>query len=488
MASTRTAPSPLWQHQEEAVTVALERMRSVNGALLAMGMGTGKTRVAIACCQRSGAKRILVVCPKSVISVWEEQLGMFWEGDLPAVFSRSSASIAKDLKTLASTLEATPQDVPLVAIVNYDVFSRATEMRSLLMNRYWDVVIADESHKLRNPKTKTTENLHKLRKHAGLCLTGTPYVNSHLDIWGQSSFCAPGVFWQPGYWQFLEHYTEFLPQGSRRKGDFVVKRHRNGDFLRGVPAQMGDFYDRVGQFAHMVKTSDVITSLPEAVDLKAYAVLPKKCRDAYEQMRDHMSVDLEAGRLTSANKDVAVTRLQQIVNGMVEADTSDGGKTLVDLGGKRETLAEVLDSIPADEPVVVFGRFHSDLAAVRDIAAANGHAVSEMSGRKNQLAEWRQGASRILAVQSDTGSEGIDLTRARYAIWYSLSWNPVSYKQARARFVRPGQASEYVRFIHILAQDTIDEDVYRRVVQKGEAADFHIAISKSKQDRKEPAK
>jgi len=108
--------------------------------------------------------------------------------------------------------------------------------------------------------------------------------------------------------------------------------------------------------------------------------------------------------------------------------------------------------------VVVFCRFHRDLDAVNRIADEAGRRSLELSGRMDELKRWQAGEVPVLAVQIDSGGLGIDLTRARYAIYYSLGFSLGSYEQSLARVHRPGQTRP-VEYIHLLAEGTVDEKV-----------------------------
>ena len=66
----QTQPPELWQHQREAY----EFIKDKPAALLAMDMGTGKTATVIRCLKDLKEGRVLVLCPKPVISVWEREI------------------------------------------------------------------------------------------------------------------------------------------------------------------------------------------------------------------------------------------------------------------------------------------------------------------------------------------------------------------------------------------------------------------------------
>jgi len=62
-------------------------------------------------------------------------------------------------------------------------------------------------------------------------------------------------------------------------------------------------------------------------------------------------------------------------------------------------------------------------------------------------------------VQIQSGGVGIDCTRAAYAFYYSLGFSLGDYDQSLARLRRPGQ-TRCVRYYHLVATGTVDEQVY----------------------------
>lgn len=62
--------TPLWPHQQQA----LDFVDGRPAAMLAMAMGTGKTRVALELLAKRNVRRALVLCPRSVVDVWPSQV------------------------------------------------------------------------------------------------------------------------------------------------------------------------------------------------------------------------------------------------------------------------------------------------------------------------------------------------------------------------------------------------------------------------------
>lgn len=88
----------------------------------------------------------------------------------------------------------------------------------------------------------------------------------------------------------------------------------------------------------------------------------------------------------------------------------------------------------------------------------------------------------MLAVQIASGAEGIDLTRARYAVYLSTGFNLGSYLQSEKRVHRPGQTRP-VTYYHLVAKDTIDEKVYHALRERRNAVDAILADIKKNRRR-----
>jgi hypothetical protein len=64
---------PHWIHQRRAFHFA----RSQRAAGIFIGMGGGKSRVAVDLCRDAGDERVLILCPKAVVGVWPKQFQLY---------------------------------------------------------------------------------------------------------------------------------------------------------------------------------------------------------------------------------------------------------------------------------------------------------------------------------------------------------------------------------------------------------------------------
>ena len=114
--------------------------------------------------------------------------------------------------------------------------------------------------------------------------------------------------------------------------------------------------------------------------------------------------------------------------------------------------------------MVVFARFQNDLDVIARLAQKMKRPHFEISGRVKNLDEWNERGG-VLAVQIQAGGLGLDLTAARYCVYYSLGFNLGDYLQSIARLHRPGQTS-LVDYIHLVASESIDEIIVEALAAK----------------------
>jgi len=424
----------LWPHQQEA----LDFIKTKPAALLNMDMGTGKSAVAIRYIETRDCARVLILCPKSVAQVWPGQFATH-ETMPHTVHVLDSGTIADRAKRLQQITG------PAVVVVNYDVLPFA--IGPAIKAARWDALVLDEVHKIKAPAGKISRFCSQLadRIPNRLALTGTVMPHSPLDVYAQFRALDKRIFGTSNT-LFKARYAVF--GGYERK---QVVAYQN----------MDDLHQRMALITYRCKASDVL-SLPPFTDVERYCELPPEAARVYKDMAKHMVAEIEAGEITASNALVKLLRLAQIAGGFVEDHELHTAKAAL--------LAEVLDDIAPDydgkrEPVIAFARFHHDLNTIRTVAEAAGYSVGELSGRRSDLADFQDCKHDLLAVQLQSGGVGIDLTRARYCIYYSHDWSLGNYDQSRARVHRPGQERP-VTYIHLTTRGTVDEQVLKALQSK----------------------
>ena len=435
-----TAPS-LWAHQEQAVEQSLRHLQDGGGAMLAMEMGTGKSRVALEIWDRLERPKTLIVAPLAVAEgVWPYQFEKWAkEKFLPNIHSRVGWQVKM---REAGIPHLSGHDV---VITNYEKLARPKYQDAILGGEF-QMVIMDESHRAKAPAGKASRFLSRLSDRVSyrLALTGTPMAHTPLDIYAQYRALNKSIFGT----SFSTFRARYAMMGGFQNRQII------GYFNEA------ELREKFRSIAFTVKASEVL-SLPETIDSTVQFNLSHKAVKAYLQAERDLLVDLESGeRLLITNVLAKLVRLQQITSGYLP--TPDGKVEHLDTG-KRDALRDILTDND-DSHIVIFCRFIEDLKNVHEVAGALGRDSFEVSGARSEVEAWREGGG-ILAAQIQSGGLGIDLTLARTAIYYSVGFSLSGYLQSRARLHRPGQRRN-VHYIHLHANGTIDGKVLDALQQR----------------------
>ncbi len=269
--------------------------------------------------------------------------------------------------------------------------------------------------------------------------------------------------------QWNNHIPVRMSDGFKRACDFMGCTTYKSLTQIDLADTEKRFAAKLAPFFHRVKLEDVL-DLPPVTDRDIIVELSPKAATVYRAMHSSLSAGVKDGTVTAANALVKILRLQQITSGSVPVSrddlwSADTKMEEVDTS-KKEALSDYLEALPADEPVVVFARFKADLDAAVAAAHTNGREVVQIRGGINEIgAVWKDGPATVAVVQVQAGGVGIDLTRARYAVFYSLSFDMAEYLQCRARLHRSGQ-QRTVHISHLVARGTIDEQLYAALEER----------------------
>lgn len=454
--------TPPWGHQRIAYHYAHALVEDGGGVMLALDMGTGKSKVAVDLINNlftnfdiDGERYqknslTLIVAPLSVVPVWPEQFTIHSHTYHQVI--QLGRGLSVDRKTEIMENEMDFQGSPLAFVVNYESVWRKP-LAQVVMGIEWDCIICDEIHKIKSPGGKASMFMGRLaeRSSVRLGLTGTPMPHSPLDLYAQYRFLNKGVFGT----SFTRFKRKYAIMGGFENRQVVAFKN------------LSELTGKFDETSFRVESEDVL-DLPEAHHITITVELDEAERDAYQRMQEDFIALVKGSVVTAANALVKLLRLQQIVQGWVK-DVNDN---MLPVGvSKQESLFELLGGIGQNEPVVVFCLFKTDLSMVADVAHDTGRKCYELSGSKDETEKWKQAeAGPVIAVQFQSGGVGIDLTKARYVVYLSGTFNYGNYEQSLARVHRPGQ-DRPVTYYHLIAEHTIDVKVYKALQKKEKVID-----------------
>lgn len=456
----------LYKHQVRAANMAMLQFsgRRSAGFGLLFEMGCGKTLTAIAIMgalfNRREITRVLVVAPTSVCSVWPHDLEAF------AAFPYEVRVLLGEKKQRLEALHSLT-DYPntanrlLVAVINYEATHREGIFEAL--DGYAaDLIICDESQRIKNPRAAQSRAVQMLGDRAAcrLILSGTPVQNSAIDLYSQYRFLDPSVF-GANFYAFRNRYCQMGGYGGH---EVVGYQH------------MDELTRKEHSIALRVTKAECL-DLPGQTFVRRYVQLEPEARRLYAQIARASCAELENGEHVTAS--IVLTkllRLMQLTGGFVQADGGDRPRPAG--SAKLDALADILEDYvqEAGQKLVVFARFRPEIAAICQLLEQRGIRYGRIDGevpmdQRGAIVETFQQdpGVKVFVAQIQTAGLGITLHAASAAVFYSLDFNYANYAQALARIHRIGQAHP-VTYIHLLAEDTIDDRVLDALEHKEDLA------------------
>ncbi|MDR1173482.1 MAG: hypothetical protein LBK24_01660, partial [Puniceicoccales bacterium] len=174
--------------------------------LLADEMGLGKTVQVLSLIRANGkSKHSLVICPASVISVWQKEIEKFFPDKGFAIVDKYYNFSNKPDFLLCSYAQVHKMNV---------------ELRKLS----FDYIVLDEAQYVKNPRSKTMLACCNINGRFRIAITGTPIENNLMDIWSIFKFLMPGFFC--GYKQFQESIgqLDFRKNFQKQIATFTIRR------------------------------------------------------------------------------------------------------------------------------------------------------------------------------------------------------------------------------------------------------------------------
>jgi SNF2 family DNA or RNA helicase len=421
-----------------------------------MGCGKSLTAIAIAGARfhRGEIRRLLVIAPTSVVPVWPREFAI--HADFPHEVRSLEGPTAKRKKILASWK---PDDEQLqVAVINYEAVWR---MDGSIDRWGPDMIILDESQRIKNPRAKQSREIHRLGKTVPyrMILTGTPVSNSPIDFFSQYKFLDTEVF-GTNFYAFRNRYAVM---GGFEEKEIVAYKN------------LGELTEKAHRIACRVTKAEAL-DLPETTDQMLFCELEREAGKVYRDVADESMAELEQGTVTAHNVLTRLLRLSQIAGGYVQ---DENGAVHAVSKAKLKLLEEVLDDLmAAGKKAVVFTRFLPEITAIQKMLAKKAIGSVTITGstrERGALVERFQEdpACPIFLGQIQTVREGLTLTAADTAIFYSLDYSYANYSQAKSRIHRISQKKRCT-YIHLITKATVDEHVIKALGDKRNLADLVV--------------
>ncbi|KAF7563794.1 hypothetical protein G7046_g297 [Stylonectria norvegica] len=520
------------EHQIDGVRfmwnqVVLGDSETRQGCLLAHDMGLGKTMqvitflTALIEAARSPdpsvraqipkhlrESRTLVICPPGVVDNWIDELLMWVPDNLLGPLRKLSThmlfqeriSEVKDWGANGGVL-----------VIGYRMFvvlwkPAYSEIEDILVNGA-NVVVADEAHYFKNPKTRANRMCSQFRTMSRIALTGSPLANNideyHAMInWVAPNFLGPLAEFSQIYIKPIQQglYKDSLPSEKRAalKKLAVLKKMAAPKMMRAT-YQMFPKAERLPP-----KLEFVLTVAPQPLQTRLYntyveqytarslginllfsivsdlGLICNHPRCYREKVREVEKNGNAAGHAEKPNnhfpKTIIPSTLKELKVPDLDAPT---------LSCKVELLMLILDEARrVEDKVLVFSHSIPTLNYLLNLCQMQKRRVCRLDGstptgkRQEMIKDFNKGDQEVYLISTKAGGVGLNIQGANRVVIFDIKWNPQDDRQAIGRAYRLGQTKP-VYVYRLFVGGTFEDVIWNRHIFKTQLADKVVDDTKS---------
>lgn len=431
------------KYQEYTINRILEQPKC--GLFLDMGLGkTSCTLTAIneLMFDRFDIGKVLVIAPKRVAEgTWSDEIEK-WD-------HLKGLKVSVIAGTEKQRIEALDVQADIYTLGRDNVVWLVEYLQKYKKSWPFDCLVLDELSSFKNTKSKRFKALKKVTPLLDrvIGLTGTPTPNSLIELWPQMYLLDRGE--RLGNTQSAYKDRYFYPVSGQ--GHVVFKYGLKDGAEQAI-------HKKIGDICVSMKAEDHL-NMPGRIDNYINIKLPLSVMQQYREFEKEKILEIQEEVLTAASAGVVANKLLQFANGSVYDDEKN---THFVHDCKIEALKEIVDTSQG-QPILVFYNFKHDYEA---LMKEFGSLKPRMLEGNKDIKEWNEGKIQMVLAHPASIGHGLNIQAGGHIIvWFGLTWSLELYQQANARLYRQGQ-KESVIIHHLVAQDTIDEQVIKALKSK----------------------
>lgn len=396
---------------------------------------------------------VLVVCPRTMMKTWQEELAL-WQNAASVVVHGSSAQRKLRLAGQPSHFH----------IVNYE------GLKYVLHNHYAGVIL-DEIHKCSNSSGFTNNSVtiaERATKKLGL--TGTPISNDLKGIFYPMLILDGGRALGPSRTAFLEKYfNKTINFAAGNIPDYEAKQDAHIEIAKAIATS-----------SYFLKKTEALPFLPKKTHTPIYLPMTEEQKRYYEQLRRETLVYIQDATVSVEQASARMMKLLQICQGFALTDDDKGGRHFTDV--KTETLMDLLTDQLREQKVIVWAYFTYEIERLSQALTSKGISHLRIDGtvtgqkvRDAAKDRWNTDSSVKVFIRQLSMSEGVTLLGTKdspcsTAIYLTLNYRMTDLLQSQDRNHRIGQEHPCT-YLYLLTENGVDRKVYGRLLEKVETAE-----------------
>lgn len=422
----------LFKHQ----VVGTMFLCTVRNALLALGMGSGKTLISIAYVEMNDFKKVFVVTPNSLKYNFKNEVEKFTNSFAYIIGKKNNCSI-QDAKYL---------------IVNYDYFNSSdfnkvkNKFNKLNIGKI-DCLIVDECHHISSTSTNTYKAFKRIFKNdvfkddkvSKIFMSGTPAKSRAYQLYSVLHQISPIDFPTKNYFNSYYCGMSYNVDGFGWETDISLTKFE-------------ELFNKISPFTYRKKLEEVIKDLPEKTVQKIVLEMTPKEYETYFKIEEGIANEFTdkiiihplaiLGKLREYTSHLKTNSVIELIDSILEC-----GDKLVIVDFFKNSLHELHNKYPE------ISKLH-----IGDISDNERSEIVKDFQDEN-------GKIKLLLGSQSTISEGVTLTAANKIGIITVPWTPSDADQIIFRILRIGQKNAVNAYFFVY-KDTIDEYVFDLIESK----------------------
>ena len=382
--------------------------------------------------------QILIIANSNILYKWKNEIKEWWNFEAIIINEQKKYF---DLKNYDKTTFQ-------IYLLGIELFSIHKDKFCLLFNNLLiKVIVLDESHSIKNPRTKRFKAISKLIKiyciKYRICLTGTPAPNNSADIYSQFHFLMPKLF--KSYWNFVNKYCIF--------NEFNV----NGRKIRKVIGINDEKKPFINKLLHNISSnSKRIQHNFYYSNIKEKVITIESTNDQWKWYKELQNNEI----ITFPNK-VQVSLFNEAPSLVLLGTILQLGFAPENYGIKGNINQWIKKQLKNKSKIVIVSRYTSYLLKLAEIfkeyknLTYTGKDTIKVKHQKLEI--FKNENHQILFANYLALKEGLNLYHIDRIIFLDLPWSPAVFEQCKNRITPPISADKSLmdrkKIIYLLKND-----------------------------------
>lgn len=435
----------LYDFQRDAAIAAASGHR-----IIAEPMGLGKTRIALAAAAALNPQKTLIVTPPVMVASWQKEA------------TASGLTRDSDPTIIVAKTRGIPLPRQGVVITTDTLLAARATLATALTGWQPDVIIVDEAHRIKNPKSKRAKTIKKLANSTPgpcYCLTGTPMLSTPVELIPLLQ-ATRTIHWFKNTGAFLKTYTYKTPWGQN------VARKKQLPKLKTI----------LDTHVWIRHPQTIIATIPEMAT-QTLTVNPNlaEYRQAHSEVVDAI-LDWANSLPKPPNPDLIDAWCKQSLPHVSRLRVAAGR---CKIPAAKDLILDWLDTHPAnpdtglfDNPLIVWCHHREVMDTLLEATPRNANFSTIRGGTSTSetasiVDNFQNGHTPLLYASIHAAGVGITLTRASHAMFVETDWTPAIIAQAQARIGRIGQTKTTISQT-LVAPGTLDQAILKTLGDKAQ--------------------